>query len=256
MHRTTPKVFLIGETKIHQPGLQDYFEHIGTKWRPDAPSDAEALIEVMGRVCYRSWEPGMNPNVKKIREGNDKYLANIIKVKHESVLEHSVSNWIFADVSRVFTHEIIRHRVGTAYSQESLRFVRLEDLGMWLPEEIEHHKELKMLFEETFHSLGQLQIRMAELLRLDEMKSFHEKKQYTSAMRRLAPIGLSTTIGASFNFRSLRHIIEMRTDPGAETEIREVFSLVGKIAKAAWPNLFADFEKGEHGGWVSRSPKV
>lgn len=53
-----------------------------------------------------------------------------------SVIEHHVTNWIFADVSRVFTHELVRHRVGTAFSQESLRYVRLNDLGLWLPPQI------------------------------------------------------------------------------------------------------------------------
>ena len=33
------------------------------------------------------------------------------------------------NVSRVFTHELVRHRAGSAFSQESLRYVRLTDIG-------------------------------------------------------------------------------------------------------------------------------
>ena len=38
------------------------------------------------------------------------------------------------NVSRVATHELVRHRAGVAVSQESLRFVRLDDLPFWFPE--------------------------------------------------------------------------------------------------------------------------
>lgn len=256
MRRVEPTVFLVGETQISTPGLQNYLSHIGVPdWKTDAPSEAERLTEVMGRLCYRSWKPGMNANVTKIREGNDTYIANIIKVKHGSVLEHCVTNWIFADVSRVFTHELVRHRAGTAYSQESLRFVRLTDLGLWLPPEIED-PALVELFEKTFKNLEELQLTMARLMGLDDEKAFAEKKKLTSAMRRVAPIGLATSIGASFNFRALRHIIEMRTAESAEAEIRLVFQMVASMAKDFWPNVFADFDRNEKGEWVPRSSKI
>src|SRR5262249_35164562 len=161
-------------------------------------------------LCYRSWAPGLNANVMKVREGNAPYLANIIKSGHGSVLEHAVSNWIFADVSRVFTHELVRHRAGTAFSQEPLRYVRLTDLGLWLPPEMSSDPKLVELFETTFKSLEEIQLRMAEHFKLDDPAgNFAFKKKITSAMRRLAPIGLSTAIGVSFNMRALRHVIEM-----------------------------------------------
>jgi thymidylate synthase (FAD) len=257
MRRTAPKVFLIGETKLNPSQLNSYFDHIKTKWRPQSGiSDAELLIEMYGRMCYRSWEPGMNVNVKKIREGNDVYLGNIINSRHGSVMEHSVTNWIFADVSRVFTHELVRHRVGTAFSQESLRYVRLTDLGLWLPPEIENDPVLVEMFEDTFVNLEELQLKMAEHLKLDEMKSFHKKKMYTSAMRRIAPIGLATTIGVSLNFRSLRHIGEIRTSGGAEVEVREVVDQIMTIATKRWPNAFGDFERNEKGEWTTPNSKI
>jgi len=251
-------VFLVGETRINEPEIRKYLAHVGApEWDTNAPTAGEYLMEFMGRLCYRAWKPGMNANVTKVREGNDKYLANIIGVKHGSVLEHCVTNWVFADVSRVFTHELVRHRAGTAFSQESLRFVRLTDLGLWLPPEIEAQSWLKELFEETFKNLEELQVAMAEKLRLDDPGfQFKEKKVLTSLMRRLAPLGLATTIGASFNFRALRHVIEMRTAESAEVEIRLVFDMVAEIAKKKWPNVFADFDRNEKGEWIPKSSKV
>lgn len=258
MRRVTPKVFLVGETAINGDGMQEYLNHVGaSEWKSDAPSGPEVLMEFMGRLCYRSWKPGMNANVTKIREGNADYLGNIVKVKHGSVLEHPVTSWVFADVSRVFTHELVRHRAGAAYSQESLRFVRLTDLGLWLPPEAEAQPWLLELFEKTFKDMEELQRAMAEKLGLDdEGRQFKEKKVLTSMMRRLAPDGLATTIGASFNFRALRHIIEMRTAESAETEIRLAFDQVAGICAKRWPNIFSDFTRNPKGEWVTDNRKV
>ena len=243
MHKVEPKVFLIGETRVIEDGLKAYLEHIGLpEWISDAPTDMERLIEVYGRLCYRSFKPGLNANVTKIRERNSEYIGNILNVKHGSVVEHPVLNFIFADVSRVFTHELVRHRVGVGISQESLRFVRLEDLGQWLPSVICENKQAVEIFVKTFEELEHLQLELAKIFELDSPgKSFSEKKIITSAMRRIAPIGLATTIGWSANPRTIRWLLEMRTHPSAEEEIRLVFGKLGEIVTSRYPNLFSDF---------------
>lgn len=258
MYRVTPKVFLIGESAVNQTGMTSYLSHVGApEWRTDAPSDSEAIMEFMGRLCYRSWAPGMNKNVTKVREGNLSYLGNILNVKHGSVLEHPVTHWVFADVSRVFTHEVVRHRAGMAFSQESLRFVRLTDLGLWLPPEAEADPVLKEMFEATFKSLEEFQLRMAKHLGLDdEGKQFKDKKVLTSLMRRAAPIGLATSIGITMNFRAFRHVVTMRTEGSAEAEIRLVMDQVMEIAKTRWPNILSDFSRNEKGEWVPKNVKV
>jgi thymidylate synthase (FAD) len=238
-----PKVFLVGETRIIEQGLQDYLAHIGApNWKTDAPSDAEKLAEVMGRLCYRSFEPGLNPNVTRVREGNQPYLANIINVGHGSVVEHPVMNFIFADVSRVVTHELVRHRAGTAMSQESLRFVRLDKLSAYVPMCIEENEEGMAIFVKTMEQLEELQNTLAKVYDIDNEQKFAVKKKLTSAFRRVAPIGLATTIGWSCNFRTLRHVLEMRTDPHAEEEIRYLFAEVYRIVKDRYPNLLGDYE--------------
>lgn len=243
MHKVEPKIFLIGETHIVEEGLKAYLEHIGVpEWTSDAPTDTERLIEIYGRLCYRSFKPGLNPNVTKIRERNEDYIGNILNVKHGSVIEHPVINFIFSDVSRVFTHELVRHRVGVGISQESLRFVRLEDLGQWLPTVISENEKAVEIFTRTFEELERLQLELARLFELDSPnKPFSEKKIITSAMRRIAPIGLATTIGWSANPRTIRWVLEMRTHPSAEEEIRLVFGQLGKIVTRRYPHLFRDF---------------
>ncbi len=244
MRTVEPKVFLVGETRLVESGLRAYLAHVGAPdWTSDAPSDSELLCEVMGRLCYRSFEPGLNPNVTRVREGNGPYLGNIIEVGHGSVLEHASLNFIFADVSRVVTHELVRHRAGTAISQESLRFVRLDALSAYVPVHIRESEAGMEIFARTFEQLDEIQRDLARAYAIDDEKQFSIKKKLTSAFRRLAPIGLATTIGWSCNFRALRHVIEMRTDPHAEEEIRFLFGRVYALVKERYPHFFADYEE-------------
>jgi thymidylate synthase (FAD) len=238
-----PKVFHVAQTRVIESGLQAYMDALEIPdWITDAPSDAEKLVEVMGRGCYRSFQPGMNKNVTKIREGNASYIANILKTKHGSVIEHACDSYVFLDVSRVLTHELVRHRL-CSFSQESLRYVRLDALKCWFPGVFAAHEkkdELMALFQATFRTLEGAQVEMAQLLQLDEVKEFKTKKKLTSAMRRLAPIGLATMIGYTGNHRSIRWAIEQRTDDAAEEEIRMVFGEVAREQARCYPNLYSD----------------
>jgi thymidylate synthase (FAD) len=261
MNPVEPKVFLVGETRAHSEGVRAYLERVGAStWVTDSPTDAEGLIEMYGRGCYRSFAPGLNPNVTKVREGNKTYLANIISQQHGSVFEHVVANFVFLHVSRVFTHELVRHRVGTAISQESLRYVRLDDLDFWMPPEIASNDKARAIFEEAVAASERWQSDLAEALELDGPNvPFDYKKQMTSAMRRIAPEGLATMIGWSANFRTLRHVIALRTSPHAEHEIRVVFAEVAEIAIKRWPNAFGDFTITLHNGipwYQSPNPKI
>ena len=82
------------------------------------------------------------------------------------------------------------------------------------------------------------------------------KKEVTSALRRLAPLGLSTDIVWTANARTLRHVVEMRTDPGAEEELRLVFGMVAEVMVREAPGLFQDFARREDGAWVPEHRKV
>ena len=240
---TAPRVFLIGESKVNQEGLGALLNHLGAPhWTSDAVSDIELLSEVYGRACYKSFGTELNPNIARVRTTSKSYLKNILDKGDGSVLEHGVVNFFFADVSRVFTHELCRHRVGTAISQESLRFVRLTDINWYAPTCITENSEAMTIFAKTFEELSVLQKQLAELFELDDQDSFDYKKKITSAMRRVAPIGVATNVGWSCNIRSLRHIIEQRTAPWAEEELRLTFGKVAEIAVERWPNLFADYK--------------
>lgn len=265
MRETTPKVHLIASPTIHLEALLKYVRSVGgdawadrirKSWYGDVDpmTDGEILTEAAGRLCYRSWDVGLNPNVTKVREDSAAYLLNILSTKHGSVLEHANYSFIFEDVSRVFTHELVRHRAGVAISQESLRYVRLQELGFRIPSMLENSREAIVAMVEQLETF---QIGMAERYKLDDPNvPFGVKKQVTSALRRLAPLGLSTSMLWTANIRTLRHVISMRTEKGAEEEIRTVFSQVGEIMKEWAPMLFSDYTVNADGEWITPYWKV
>lgn len=263
MRATKPKVRLLATPSIELDAMGDYLTEIGgEEWYErmvddDDAAPAEDLTEFGGRMCYRSWTEGLNANVTRVRKDKGTYFENLIGSGHGSVLEHANFTFLFQDVSRVFTHELVRHRAGAAYSQESMRFVRLTDIPFWFPDWATQDEELMERSINLLNDMEAHQRWMAEHFELDSKSvPFQMKKFYTSFMRRFAPDGVSTAIMFTANVRTLRHVIAARTNQHAEEEIRLVFDEVAQIMKKESPLLFADFEKNEAGEWVPEHAKV
>jgi thymidylate synthase (FAD) len=263
MQEVEPEVYLVARPSIDWDAVERYLAAVGgTEWREritalgDRP-EGESLIEFMGRMCYRSWAPGLNPNVTQVRRDSAAYLLNVLASGHGSVLEHATYSFVFHNVSRVLTHELVRHRAGVAVSQESMRYVRVTDIPFEHPAFV---REDPALLDAANDLLAQSEA----FLRLATEKTgitedgvpFHRKKEVTSAMRRYVPDGVATSIGWSANIRAIRHVVELRTDPGAEEEIRRLFDRVGQLMVAEVPALFADFERSADGTWSTTHHKV
>jgi thymidylate synthase (FAD) len=262
MRNVHPEVFLVARPKLDYDAIAAYLSEVGgSSWlerldQGDLDNDALNLAEFAGRLCYRSWEPGLNPNVTRVRSEQDAYLRNILSSAHGSVLEHVSFSFALHNVSRVLSHEIVRHRPGTAISQESLRFVRLNDIPFWFPDWARADPELMQRATAVLEQLEQFQLWMADHFGLDAQGlPFHEKKHKTSFMRRFAPDGVATGLLWSANIRTLRHTIEARTDPGAEEEIRLLFGKIGELMRAEAPALFGDYTV-QDGAWTPRWRKV
>lgn len=157
-----------------------------------------------------------------------------------SVLEHATINVFFFNVSRVFTHELVRHRAGTAFSQVSGRYVRVDKLDFFLPSCITEEPRAVEVFK---RAIGQMEDNIAELEQIfgiNEMKDFTKKKILTSAFRRIIGNGQANHICFTGNHRALRHEISVRTSFGAEEEIRLAFvDLFSKVI-ARYPAVYGD----------------
>ena len=266
-----PQVFCIAQPEIRTQEMLRYLEQIGGEEWYDRVVEkhlgkslppAEGLIEFMGRLCYKSWEPKLNRNVMRIREDRGEYIKNILKSAHGSVLAHAHFSFAIHDCSRVLTAELNRHAAGTDISEQSLRFVRLDNLRFWWPED-------GLLSEESnndvLRCVNLVEATVAGIYEreLNDEMPFDLKKKITSRIRRIAPLGLATEEGWTANIRAIRHVITMRSDPHAEEEIRMFADALARRMMLLCPLLFQDFsesmqdvEDSSPPHWVPEFPKV
>jgi thymidylate synthase (FAD) len=222
-----------------------------------------------------SFETGLNPNITRVRKIWHEYLSNILASGHGSVTEHA--SWTFAieGVSRVFTGEMNRHRVGVAISEGSMRFIRFDDIGFWMPtslargnqtlrlgslsdEDFEDKKtKTRQIFESGFREMEYNYKQMCSIWGIEDLKDFGIKKKLTSLFRRLIGMGVATGGTWTMNVRALRHILAMRTSPHAEEEIALVMGMIGKWIVESEPDLFGDFAlDASTGAWIPKNAKI
>ena len=107
----------------------------------------------------------------------------------------------------------------------------------------------------------QTELNYAELQRIWENElapesKFKGKKQITSMMRRIIPMGVATGGVWTMNLRAVRHIIALRASEGAEEEIAYVFGKIAKLMVETEPAIMGDFERDERGFWTPLYAKV
>lgn len=86
-------------------------------------------------LAVRGYKGIYDPNPYRMpKDGYDipTAITDIQKTKLQTPLEMIHMLWLFNDVTRAFTHQLVRYRVGTSFVQESMRF-----FGM--------HREFKVL---------------------------------------------------------------------------------------------------------------
>lgn len=245
MKLVKPVVIKIAETKTNSEGIRQMLATLGVTEAGASrflkmPDNGETLCELAGRMCYQSFEIGLNPNVTRIREDSKEYFRNLLTKGDGSVTEHGSVSFAFLGVSRVMTHELARHRVGIGISQESLRYVRMRDIKFWVPDELTPPQREAM--ERAVQASERSYRDLEKTVPWDELP-MDKKKRLTSALRRVLPDGLATNVVWTANHRTLRWVVEMRTDPAAEVEIRMVFDQVAQICVKDYPLLYQDFER-------------
>ena len=254
-----PKAFLIAETKVDHAAIDHALLHLGVDgWASDGGTDADVLTEFAGKSCYMSFDKNLNLNLSKVGgRPNSAYIQDgIIGNKHGSVLEHSSVTFFLTNVSRVVTHELVRHRAGTAFSQTSGRYVRSDEIDMYLPDELAVYPEAVAVFQRANE---QMEDNLAELVKvtgIETMTNFGLKKRLTSAFRRILGNGQANHIVMTGNHRAWRHIIEMRTSVHAEEEIRVIMGDVAQQLKDKFPTIYGDMSLNNVGEWVFTHSKV
>lgn len=238
-----PQAFMIAGTQVNHHMMEQALNSLDVHGWRSSPSatDADTLIEFAGKSCYMSFDTSLNQNLTRVggRVTHDYIQEGIIANKHGSVLEHASVTFFLTNVSRVVTHELIRHRAGTAYSQTSGRYVRNADVDMYIPQDIEAVPAAKSIFQRAMSQMEENISELATAMDIDK-KPFSIKKKLTSAFRRIIGNGQTNHIVVTANHRAWRHMIEMRTDPSAEEEIRVIFAEISRQLAAHFPTIYAD----------------
>lgn len=253
-------VHTLARTKVDREAVRIWLDEMGADEfeipSEEAVTDPALLVALAAKQCYMAFQPGLNPNVTKVRKDMVNYLDNVLKQKHGSVLEHGVFTFGINGCSRVFTGEMNRHRAGVGISERSMRYIRYDTISFWMPEcfraaegdgpdIIEKKARSRELLTSQFESQERMMAEFASIWEheLAPASTFHAKKVLTSAFRRGIGMGIATGGVWSLNLRALRHTIALRTDSGAEEEIVHVYKKIGRIMIHDVPEIFGDFKE-------------
>ncbi len=166
----------------------------------DITKNSCQLIERAARACYNS-----SPNP----ETRSKFLQGLVRSGHESPIEHAKLTIEVSDVSRAFTHQLVRHRL-MSFSQASQRYIKFSgDIDNFIvPDDILNNEEAKMVYGKALSEI------------MDGYNKLCELGIKREDARMLLPNSSETKIVVTANFREWRHFFEVRCDKHAQWEIR------------------------------------
>jgi thymidylate synthase (FAD) len=251
-----PGVVVLAKPQTNVAGLRGFLEGFDPDLRfpeylddPTVLPDSSQLCKTAGQACYASYGPRRTMN-----ENAPAYIERLTSAGHGSVLEHASFNFLLYGISRSVTHELVRHRAGVGISQISQRYVSGAVLRFVERPEYQQDEQLHRTFEERADRAAAEYEEMAEILlerqeggasmlTADYKTDARKKVQQTA--RSLLPNETEAPMVFTGNVRALRHIIEMRADAHAESEIRNLALRLFLCLRTVDPILFGDYDLGE-----------
>lgn len=188
-------------------------------------ADAELLCGAAALTSTKSGSPS-----KIFEKMNSETAKRIIKrvtgYGHVSVIEHASFTFSIEGVSRVMTHQLVRHRIAS-YTQQSQRYVTYDTLEKYVtPQSIADNAEAKKMFDGTLEKISET---YQKLLKLGIPKE---------DARFILPNAAKTNIIVTMNARELRHFFNLRCCARSQWEIREVATEMFRQVKKVAPALF------------------
>ena len=232
------QLLVVARPSFDREAVESLLAAEGLSWRnSEAATPAENLIEVAGRLCYLSFGERQSP------KNNCDYIRHLIVHEHESVLEHASWSFLLTGVTRGFTHQIVRHRVGFAFSQMSQQYVDHGSRSAVMPEAVRRSPQAESRWQE---SVERSREDYRDLLRLLESESSdlpprERLRLVRSAARTVLPEGTETKLAFSANARALRHFLTTRGGVEGDEEMRVVCARLLEVLKQEAPSVFQDF---------------
>jgi len=187
--------------------------------------DPERAVALAARLCY---SPVGIDDLRERLSGKDVrgFLEKILSLGHLSVLEHATFTFGIEGISRVTTHQLVRHRVAS-FSQQSQRYVsHKEQFAVVVPPSIASNPEMGELFHTKVRELHRLYGEMVE------------SGIPAEDARYILPNATETKIMATMNARELLHFFRLRCCERAQWEIRDMALEMLKLVRGVAPVIF------------------
>jgi thymidylate synthase (FAD) len=223
--------------------------------------DPEAVVALGAKMCYSN--AGNDNLMQKLSpEEVDRFVGMLVNIGHESPIEHVSFTFVVEGVSRVLTHQLVRHRIAS-YSQKSQRYVNEGQFEYIVPGPIKDIPAARKVYIEAMESAQDYYNTLYDILyptltdkALDtyaEAQNIHRtdiplpefnamanacKKKAGENARYVLPNACETKIMLTMNARSLKHFFNERCCERAQDEIRAMAVLMLKECKKVAPVLF------------------
>ncbi len=188
--------------------------------------EPEKIVAQSARLCYSALSIE-NLEERLTNESIIKLIKKIMKLGHYSVLEHAAFTFAIEGISRVTSHQLVRHRLAS-FSQQSQRYVKINKEGFpyVVPKSIAQDKELAKIFTDTIKELdGIYQLLLDHNIEAEDA-------------RYILPQAVTTKMIISANARELLHIFKLRCCNRAQWEIRDVAMNMLREVKKIAPTIF------------------
>lgn len=152
-------------------------------------------------------------------------IRMVLGYGHVSVIEHANFTFSVEGISRVFTHELVRHRLAS-YTQQSQRYVRIKDFDPVVPHTIRKNKKAKKIFDDFIKEVPHVYMKLAELGIPNEDARF------------VLPNATRTNITITMNARELHHFFNLRCCARSLWEMQEVATKMLEEVRKVAPVLF------------------
>ena len=188
--------------------------------------EPDALVAAAARICYKDITAA---ELLKGEEENlsRKLIAELFKSGHMSTFEHVNFTFAIDGLSRVASHQLVRHRVAS-FSQQSQRYVKMtpDPEAVIVPDSIKNNPEALKIFNEAVKTSQQA---YADLINLGISKE---------DSRFILPHGHSTRLVMTMNARELHHFFNLRLCRRAQWEIHELARKMLILCREKAPVLF------------------
>lgn len=182
------------------------------------PIDKDEIINklyIACRTCYNAGSPVDMYNSEIIdphtEEQKIKLIKHVLDSSHLSVMEHVSLTFFIEGVSRALTHQLVRHRQGISFSQQSQRYCEFKNGFTYVtPDKIQLNKDAISLFNRTMNEINDAYLKLISLGIPAE------------DARAVLPNACCSNITVTVNLRELMHICNERLCSCAQHEIRKL----------------------------------